>query len=158
MMSGSDPQPNSAETTDLVFRVATRVNRLQTQVLGNLDIPLTHRQHRLLIRIGEGYNSAVALCAFGNLSMPTVSESLTVLVRRALVTRSESPLDRRISLVELTESGRTASKAAQVVLAQTSDQLLDGLSPSVRAQLMDLLGRIFDEAAGLFDGDADQGD
>jgi DNA-binding MarR family transcriptional regulator len=45
---------------------------------------LTYRQHRILVRVSEGHTSLAAIAALGNLTLPTVPESVDGLVRRGL--------------------------------------------------------------------------
>ena len=82
-------------TGQLLVSVAARLTRLHTRLLAKLDTPLTFRQYRSLIRRHAGCSSLTELASFGNLTIPTVSEGVDVLVRRGLLTRVPNREDRR---------------------------------------------------------------
>jgi DNA-binding MarR family transcriptional regulator len=134
----------------LLVSVSARLTRLYGRVLGQLDTPLTFRQHRMLRRVAEGHTSMAALAAFGNLTVPTVSESVEVLVRRGLMNRQENPQNRRSLLLSLTPDGQAAKEAADMVLTEVGEQLLQAV-PEERQQLLhESLASIFDAATEIF--------
>ncbi len=61
-------------------------------------------------------------------SLPTMSDSITLLVDRGLVQRAPAAHDRRIVNVELTETGRHALDEMQSLVEQRMAELLAGLS------------------------------
>jgi DNA-binding MarR family transcriptional regulator len=134
------------ETADLLVLTSARLSRLYNRVLSRLEVPLTYRQHRLLVRVGQGHSSVAVLATFGNLTMPTVSESISVLVRRGFVTRRENPDDRRLTLIEFTPLGREASKAAQEALEEASTGLLRDLPEDVHEVFHQALTTVYDKA------------
>jgi DNA-binding MarR family transcriptional regulator len=134
----------------LLVSVSARLTRLYGRVLGRLDTPLTFRQHRMLRRVSEGHTSMAALAAFGNLTVPTVSESVEVLVRRGLMKRQENPQNRRSLLLSLTPDGLAAKEAADTALARVGHRLLHAV-PEERQQLLhESLVAIFDAATDIF--------
>ena len=138
------------ETADLLVLSSARLSRLYSGVLSRLEVPLTYRQHRLLVRVGQGHSSVAVLATFGNLTMPTVSESISVLVRRGFLTRREDPDDRRITRVELTPLGREASQAGQEALEEASTDLLRDLPGGVHEVFHQALTTVFDRATRYF--------
>jgi DNA-binding MarR family transcriptional regulator len=62
-------------------------------------------------------------------SLPTMSDSITLLVDRGLAQRGPDARDRRIVHVELTESGRHALDEMQSLVEIRIAELMDGLSP-----------------------------
>lgn len=109
----------SAYDDELVFLLIAlggRLSRLEQHVLEQLPVALTYRQYRLLARVAEGHHTPQVLASFANLTLPTISESITVLVRRGLLTRTTSPTDRRAVLVHVTAEGKKALKAADDAL------------------------------------------
>src|SRR5688572_9659618 len=98
-MSKSQDDRRGEDLGVLLVSASARLSRLYGRVLGQLDTPLTFRQHRLLRRVDEGHTSLAALAAFGNLTVPTVSESIEGLVRRGLLNRQENPQNRRAILL-----------------------------------------------------------
>ncbi|MBC6461052.1 MarR family winged helix-turn-helix transcriptional regulator [Actinomadura sp. HBU206391] len=134
----------------MLIVVAARFSRLNNKVLSQLEIPLTYRQHRLLVRVSEGHTSLAALAAFGNLTLPTVSESVDGLVRRGLLTRGENPDDRRQRHLELTPLGHSAGVAGQLALGRVTEDLLRVLPEESRHQLHQSLSTIYEAATTYF--------
>lgn len=129
---------------------SARLSRLYGRVLGQLDPPLTYRQHRLLRRVGEGHASMAVLAARGNLSIPTVSESVDGLVRRGLLDRRTNPQNRRQAVLSLTPTGSTAVVAGDAALAALNERLLVGLPDRHRQELSAALTTIYDAATEAF--------
>jgi DNA-binding MarR family transcriptional regulator len=82
----------------------------------------------------------------------SVTETVDVLEREGLVTRSDDPNDRRARIVSLTDSGRAACATAAAVRTKTMDQIFGVLSSPERAQLITLLSAI---RTNLVQGDTD---
>lgn len=150
MSSGPSGERRDEDLGVLLVSVSARLTRLYGRVLGQLDTPLTFRQHRMLRRVSEGHTSMAALAAFGNLTVPTVSESVEVLVRRGLMNRQENPQNRRSLLLSLTPEGQAAKEAADVALAEVGEQLLQTVPQERRQILQESLASIFDAATEIF--------
>jgi MarR family transcriptional regulator, organic hydroperoxide resistance regulator len=148
--SGPSGERRDEDLGVLLVSVSARLTRLYGRVLGQLDTQLTFRQHRMLRRVSEGHSSMAALAAFGNLTVPTVSESVEVLVRRGLMNRQENPQNRRSLLLSLTPEGQAAKEAADVALADVGEQLLQAVPEERRQILQDSLASIFDAATEIF--------
>ncbi|MGP4020559.1 MarR family winged helix-turn-helix transcriptional regulator [Saccharopolyspora sp. 5N708] len=134
----------------LLVSISARLTRLYGQVLGQLATPLTFRQHRMLRRIDQGHSAMAALAAFGNLTVPTVSESVEVLVRRGLLNRQENPRSRRSLLLSLTPEGRSAKEAADAALAEVGQRLLQAVPEERQAILHESLTSIYEAATDIF--------
>lgn len=145
---GGDAQPEALGV--LLVSVAARLSRLYGRVLGQLDTPLTFRQHRLLRRVHEGNTSLASLAAYGNLSIPTVSESIDLLVRRGLMDRRENPRNRRSMLLRLTPKGMDVKEAGDEVLDAVGDRLLSSVPAEHQPILHSSLTAIFDAATEMF--------
>jgi MarR family transcriptional regulator, organic hydroperoxide resistance regulator len=145
--------PEIDPTANLLVVVAARLNRLTGRVLSRLDIPLTYRQHRLLYRVSQGVTSLAALASYGNLTLPTVSESIDGLVRRGLLIRRPDPEDRRQRHLELTELGRSACTAGQLALGKIMEELINDLPPEHRDVLHETLASVYDAATTHFKAD-----
>ena len=135
---------------NLLFIFANRISRVGTSVLDRLAVPLTYSQFRLLARVAEGNHTLAVLASYGGLSMPTLSESISVLARRGLLVRHPSPADRRAILVYITPEGRKALRAGQEELHRTAVDLLpaDLGDDTAKAELFRQLLSIFDLAEG----------
>jgi MarR family transcriptional regulator for hemolysin len=70
---------------------------------------------------------------------PTLTNQVDRLVRSGLLERRPEPNDRRIARVALTEDGRALYQRLAVVVKQTKDDVMRGLSPREMDQLMRLL-------------------
>lgn len=133
--------------------VAARLTRLYAKVLAQQENALTFRQQRLLMRVREGHSSLATLAAFGNLTVPTVSESIDVLVRRELMTRTENPENRRAMLLRLTPLGERACDAAGAALDEVNRVLLAEVSDRQLTALHKSLDTIFEAATVCFRAD-----
>jgi DNA-binding MarR family transcriptional regulator len=134
----------------LLVSASARLNRLYGRVLGQLGTSLTYRQHRLLRRVSEGHTSLAALAAFGNLTVPTVSESVEGLVRRGLLDRKVNPQNRRQMVLSLTAEGRDAKEAGDVALQALNDRLLRVVPDEHRQVLQESLAALYDAATEAF--------
>ena len=134
----------------LLVSASARLNRLYGRVLGQLGTSLTYRQHRLLRRVAEGHTSLAALAALGNLTVPTVSESVEGLVRRGLLNREVNPQNRRQVLLSLTAKGREAKEAGDVALQAVNDRLLRAVADEHRQVLHESLVALYDAATDAF--------
>jgi len=150
MSSGPAGDRHGEDLGVLLVSVSARLTRLYGRVLGQLGTPLTFRQHRLLRRVSEGHSSMAALASFGNLTVPTVSESVEVLVRRGLLNRQENPQNRRSILLSLTPAGREAKEAGDAALGAVSDRLLHAVPEERRQILHDSLASVFEAATEIF--------
>lgn len=149
-MTGNEGIPDIEPTAQLLILAAARLNRLHGKSLGRLAVPLTYRQHRILVRVSEGHTSLAAVAAFGNLTLPTVSESVDGLVRRGLLTRKARDGDRRAVQLGLTPLGRSACVAGQLALGEVTENLIRDLSAEQRHQLRASLTTIFEAATTHF--------
>lgn len=145
------------EAGQLLVGVAARLTRLHSKVLTELEVPLTFRQHRTLVRVRGGVTSLTELASYGNLAIPTVSEGVEVLVRRRLLNRVPSPADRRAIKLQITPAGAEAADAGDEALQQVADVLIGNVSPEGRALLTETLESIYDAATTYFKkpGDSD---
>jgi DNA-binding MarR family transcriptional regulator len=134
----------------LLVSASARLNRLYGRVLGQLATSLTYRQHRLLRRVSEGHTSMATLAALGNLTVPTVSESVEGLVRRGLVDRQVNPQNRRQMILSLTAEGRKAKEAGDVALQAVNERLLRAVPDEHRQVLQESLVSLYDAATEAF--------
>lgn len=110
-----------------LLELAPRLTRLENVVLGEIDPPLTFRQYRLLERVSQGHATITGLGRLATITLPAVSESVDVLVRKGLLVRRTSEHDRRESRLSLTSSGRRALLAAR--------RALDGLAATILSEV-----------------------
>lgn len=73
-----------------------------------------------------------------------ITRLLQSLETKGLVEKSQSPVDRRVSILQLTAKGRDTVKSLRLAVAETIDGLLDPLSSQERSTLKALLRKAFD--------------
>ncbi|MBV9889307.1 MAG: MarR family transcriptional regulator [Rhizobacter sp.] len=76
-------------------------------------------------------------------SMPYLTITLDKLVARGLVTRTRSELDRRSSLLRLTDEGRSLLREAEHIVATMESALLAHLTAGEAALLFELLIKVW---------------
>jgi DNA-binding MarR family transcriptional regulator len=136
---------------EMLLFFAGRLTRLQTEILAGLDVPLTLRQYRILTRVDAGHTSLMALCRLAHRNPPTMSESVNKLVKQGLLTRETEAADRRTMALALTDAGRAAQEAGRLALEKFSSELIAGLDEGIKADLLVVMHRIYDETEGLLD-------
>jgi DNA-binding MarR family transcriptional regulator len=148
------PAPEGATALDpdqeLLVTVAARLRRLNTIVLGNLDVPLTFRQYRTLTRVLGGFTSLGQLTVRANLTLPTVSETVDGLARRGLMETRQSEVDRRAIVLSVTDTGAAAAAAGDVALREVIETLTRELSDDKRAELTESLRVLYAAATRYF--------
>ena len=77
----------------------------------------------------------------------TMTATLDVLERRGWVRRVPNPDDRRSTLIEITPDGRAATDQLLPGIRTLEKTVLSALTPSERAQLLDMLAKILTRAA-----------
>lgn len=73
------------------------------------------------------------------ISLSAASQLVDRLVKKNMVTRSQSKSDRRLTQVELTEAGQTAVREMRQRKTEWFDSILEAMSPSHRLALRDSL-------------------
>lgn len=139
-----EPLPD-IEAGHALFELAPRLTRLENEVLRSVDPPLTFRQYRLLGRVAAGYTTVTALGRLATITLPAISESVDVLVRRGLLARRANEQDRRESNLHLTETGTRALAQAQGLLAETAERILTGVPGRRRPTLTKDVRRVIDQ-------------
>lgn len=84
-------------------------------------------------------SSQLELAELCDIGPGTLVGELDRLEDAGYVERHRDPNDRRRSIVELTDSGRTALKSADTIADELISRLLSGLTTAQRAQLLTLL-------------------
>jgi len=76
------------------------------------------------------------------LSMPYLTVTLDKIVARGLMTRTRSDVDRRSSVLRLTDEGRDLLREAEEIAATMESGLLARLTPGEAALLFELLNKV----------------
>jgi DNA-binding MarR family transcriptional regulator len=100
---------------------------------GGHSLPASH--FRLMSMLSHCPCNLSELARRQGVSLPTMSDSITLLVDRGLARREPDGRDRRVVNVELTEAGRRALDETQSLVEQGLAERLAGLSPDQLAGL-----------------------
>jgi DNA-binding MarR family transcriptional regulator len=136
--------PPETDSGQALFELAPRLTRLENAVLRAVDPPLTFRQYRLLERVSDGYATVTALGRLATITLPAISESVDVLVRKGLLARRLNEQDRRESHLNLTDAGSTALEQATLLLEHMAKEILAGVPARRRQTLARDLRRVTD--------------
>ena len=137
--------PPGIDPGHALFELAPRLTRLENTVLRDVDPPLTFRQYRLLEWIAGGYTTVTALGRLATITLPAISESVDVLVRKDVLARTANQQDRRESHLSLTDQGWSALDQARQRLQETAELILEGVPARRRSTLAKDVRRVTDE-------------
>jgi DNA-binding MarR family transcriptional regulator len=98
---------------------------------------------RVLLR--EGQLSVAALAAATPMEIAAVSRQVRLLEAAGTVSRSSSPDDGRVALIELTPEGRTLAETIRAVGVRHLQAALDGWSATDQRMLATLMWRLVDD-------------
>jgi DNA-binding MarR family transcriptional regulator len=98
--------------------------------------PLAPGQMSTLMKIADGPCTLSRLARHQAVSLPTVSRSVDMLVRRGLVERGIDKADRRQTLVRLTQEGRDALADVRRRAEAYIQRNLETLEPDARQQMV----------------------
>lgn len=105
------------------------------------------RQGAALLRVllREGQLSVAALAAATPMEIAAVSRQVRVLEAAGTITRTTSPDDARVTLIELTPAGRTLAETIRAVGVRHLQEALDAWSPTDQRTLAALMERLVDD-------------
>jgi DNA-binding MarR family transcriptional regulator len=132
---------------DTLQEFVNRVSHLQGRTLTVLtEESVTLQQVLLLRRLDQlGESTPSELAERMHMSPPAVSQMLERLFQLKLLTRKESPDDRRRKRVAVTARGRTLLERLREARAAEYAAGIASLSPKVRAELAAVLSRALEE-------------
>ena len=131
-MNTAQPQTAARE----LLHVVMLVMRTVAAEMRRSRRPLAPTQMGSLMRISAGACTMSELARYQAVSLPTISKSADMLVRRGWVERWAGKRDRRQSMVRLTPRGRRVLADIQERAERHVTQTLAPLAPSERAQLI----------------------
>lgn len=150
-MSKATDRPLSLET-HLPFRVAVLANllRVDRDPLVRRHTKLAARELRVLLNVGSYTPTSAADVAYqARLDTPTVSRAVKALVSEGLVTTLDDALDRRRSLLGLTEKGIELYGTISDILEKRAARLTEILKLNELEGLMSILRRLEERAEEL---------
>jgi len=130
-----DVSEHGGDLGGTLLALGSRLHRIQEEILGSLDPPLTLRQYRILSRVRAGHTSLTALCKLAHRNPSTMSEGVDKLVKMGLLTRGTVEENRRTMRLGLTDAGLIAQQTGRRALEKFTGELTAGIP----AELHDLL-------------------
>ncbi len=131
------------ELAPLIKQVNELLEKRANEVLRDYDV--TNGQARILVALNRSESGVYSLRdlerAF-HYSQPTISGIVSRLTNKGLVTSEPDPMDNRVRLIRLTETGQKIGKLAGDKLEAADKWLTQDLSEAESEQLMDLLRRV----------------
>ena len=139
--------PENYNPEDSLGRLIADVSR---RILAGFDdemasqgMGITGAQWVILMRIARGCASTAAeLCRFGHCDTGSMTRMLDRLEEKGLIRRVPSSRDRRVTLLELTESGQDLLPHLPPVAIKVLNAHLKGFTRAELDQLKDFLNRI----------------
>ena len=120
------PSGPTSEITDAELVSAVRVLGRLTRLLGRLDTGLSFPQYRLLTLLADGNERSTAIAHHLAVSKPTITTAVETLVELGHLRRKADAGDRRVTWLEITDSGIRA-------LRRANDAYIERFGPTVRA-------------------------
>jgi DNA-binding MarR family transcriptional regulator len=144
----NDPEDSLGE---VLLALGGRLTRLQTEILAELDPPMTIRQYRILSRVDGGHTSLTALCKLAHRNPSTMSQSVDKLVTQGLLTRGVSDTSRRTMRLSLTRAGKLALESGDRALGKFTSELTAGLPQELQDQILPALNQLYVDVQGNLD-------
>lgn len=129
----------SDETARLLLDVVMLVMRTVAADMRKSPRPLAPPQMGILMRIAADPCTMSELARFQAVSLPTISKSVDMLVRRGWVERWIDKHDRRQTIARLTPSGKKMLAHIKQRTERQVTRTLAPLTPSERAELVSTL-------------------
>ena len=145
------PDADVEQTAELVMETVSAVTRaIRREMREHRPVEMSMQQFRALGVVRRHPNASLsAVAEHLGLTAATASKLVDALVRRGLVTRTDSPQDRRRVVLQVTETGRRALGVARKAALGKLNESLAALdepdrSAVIRAMevLREALGRI----------------
>ena len=137
---------NNAALAYEILRIIPAIMRTLAAELRRTGQMLTPGHFGVMVLLLERGHNLTELAASQNVTLPTMSNTVALLEQRGWVSRSRSPHDRRVVIVELTAGGRdvlariTEQAAAEIERRMAS---LTGAELDALAAGLAVLGRMF---------------
>src|SRR5712692_8849125 len=112
------------------------------------DLDLTYAQSQVLFRLAEqpGSHMGEVAKAFG-VTLPAVTHIVDRLEEKALVTRGDHPVDRRVYVLDLTRAGQALVEELQAIRLRGMERVLARMSRADTRRVLTGLVALVDAAA-----------
>lgn len=137
----------------LIKQLTTAMGRELDRRMSELGLTDAQWKPLLLLQFG-GCSTAADIARSACSDTGAVTRLLDRLEAKGLVHRVRSEEDRRVIHLELTEEGQRVAANVPRIIAQLSNEILDGFSEAEFEQFRDLLNRALTNAQSLDQGEA----
>ena len=130
-----------------VLHIIPQIMRILTAEFRRAGHLMTPGNFQMMFLLHDGPANMSKLAEYQNVSLPTISRSVSRLEKMGWIRRLSSPHDRRVTLVELTEDGRKRLEEIGRLAEDTLGALLEPISESDAETLaagLDVMRRTFD--------------
>lgn len=125
--------------TNTAKLVTSRLN----QNFKNHDLPVTHEQWSIMIRLWEEDGlTQNKLAMMTNRDSPSISRLINNMIKRDLVTRIPHPVDKRTNLIFLTSMGKKMQESMIQQAQLTVDQISNEISKEEMTVFLKVLEQI----------------
>lgn len=129
---------STVEVGQLYFELFHRIRRVVDEAMNQAGLSLS-RTKVLGVLAEHGPVNQAAVASVLGFAPRSVTETLDVLEREGLATRSSDPRDRRAWLIEITAEGAVTLERALAVKKTAMNTIFGGLDAAEREQLAALL-------------------
>lgn len=133
------PSDTSVEAcAGLLVDLLAPLTRVLAEALGDEPVAtrMTRAQYRALAALAERDRVCSELARVLGITPASVTATIDVLVKRAMVERVETPGDRRRVLLRCTEAGRAVLAQARTRVRARAGEILERLTPEARGALL----------------------
>jgi DNA-binding MarR family transcriptional regulator len=142
---GSAPARIRDRPTWLISRTYARSHRILNEAFAQSGTGLRSYHYRLLAALDEaGPSSQADLSRGTSVDRSDVVAVLGHLEDAGLIQRAVDPANRRRNIVTLTRAGKKQLKALGRVVDEAQERVMEPLTPTERARLVELLRRLQD--------------
>jgi DNA-binding MarR family transcriptional regulator len=137
--------PSAGDVLQALFRTAHSLNRQFETRLISYDIPpeLTGPRVRFLMAIAVAGSIRMSdLASKIGIQARTVTQFVDALEEARLLVRLPDPVDRRATLVQLTDSAHPILKKARASMAEVAEQILVDIPSDQRSALLIILNQL----------------
>lgn len=132
--------------TELIAKLSRYLAGLEAEAVSGLPEEMTLHQFYYLDVIHSLPQPTVSSIAqYRNLAKPTVTVAIKQLEEKGYVHKERTAADKRVTLIHLTEQGRTMVAAHSQVHATIAQRLIAQLEADEIKQLVQILTKLFDE-------------
>jgi DNA-binding MarR family transcriptional regulator len=127
--------------SELFWSVARQLREASRQALAPWDITPAHLR-ALRVLMGDGVMRLSELSDHLHIAPRSTTEVVDALESRGLIQRRPDPVDRRATLVELTEHGASVLEASRAARGTEAERVFGRLSQTDRADLARILRKL----------------